>query len=106
MLAKIRRLGPIASLLLADVAAKLIDKRMLFAYCLMLRYLIVLKTAKKTRRGGRKSRDLERVTFHANRDDMEVIRKVAADETLTESDVLRRACREFAQRHTKASGVA
>jgi hypothetical protein len=92
--------------LLIAVAAKSIDKRMLFAYCLTRRYLKVAKPVKKARRGGRKSRDFERVTFHANRDDMAVIRKVAADETLTESDVLRRACREFAQRHAKTGGAA
>lgn len=61
---------------------------------------MVVKATKRARSGGRKSRDLERVTFHANKDDMKVIREVAVAETLTESDVLRRACREFAQRHT------
>jgi hypothetical protein len=29
------------------------------------------------------------------------MRKIAVEETLTESDIFRRACREFVQRHAK-----
>jgi hypothetical protein len=56
---------------------------------------------KGLRHGGRPKRDLQRVTFFLDTSNLEVMRKIAVEETLTESDIFRRACREFVQRHAK-----
>ena len=56
--------------------------------------------------GGRKARGLVRITFFAGADDVETAKAAAKTEGLTDSDIFRRAIREWAQRYKKAKGAA
>jgi hypothetical protein len=58
------------------------------------------KTKQKSERpGGRVNRDLERITVFIDPSVREAMKVIANKEDLTESDIFRRACREFIERN-------